>query len=137
MRQTVRQLPETLSGAMRHPRAAAREAKDPGRPRMLWYQDLVTCVLATWLIQGLTMDAWAHTNQTRLETVVTPWHALFYGGFGVTAGWILWQIHNNIKQGRVGLAAVPIGYGVALIGMGLFFLGRRFSRCCLRSGRSG
>jgi hypothetical protein len=113
---------ETLSEPVLHPRAAAREAQQPGRPRMSWREELVTCVLATWLIEGLTMDAWAHTNQTKLETVVTPWHALFYGGFFVTASWILWRIWCNVKQGRSGLAAIPIGYGVALIGMGLFFL---------------
>jgi hypothetical protein len=103
-------------------RDAPRQAKDPTRPRMLWRQDLITCVLATWLIEGLTMDAWAHTNQTKLETVVTPWHALFYGGFIATATWICLQIRNNIKAGRAGIGAVPIGYGVALVGMGCFFL---------------
>ncbi len=103
-------------------RDVPRQARDPNRPRMLWRQDLITCMLATWLIQGLTMDAWAHTNQTKLETVVTPWHALFYGGFAVTAAWICFQIRCNIKEGRVGIGAVPIGYGVALIGMGCFFL---------------
>jgi hypothetical protein len=111
-----------LSDMLRHPGELVRQARDPRRPRMLWHQDLVTCMMATWLIQGLTMDAWAHTNQTRLETVVTPWHALFYGGFAVTAGWICWCIRNNIKDGRSGMGAVPIGYGVALIGMGCFFL---------------
>ena len=90
---------ETLSEPLLHPRAAARQAQEPGRPRMLWREDLVTCVLATWLIEGLTMDAWAHTNQTKLETVVTPWHALFYGGFFVTAGWIL-LAHPAQRQGR-------------------------------------
>ena len=59
-----------LTDALLHPREAARQARDPSRPRMTWRQDLVTCMLATWLIQGLTMDAWAHTNQTSLETVV-------------------------------------------------------------------
>ena len=111
-----------LTDALRHPLAAARQAQDQARPRMSWRQDLVTCVFATWLIEGLTMDAWAHTNQTKLETVVTPWHALFYGGFAVTAGWIIWCIRQNIKDGRSGLGAVPIGYGVALIGMGCFFV---------------
>ncbi len=111
-----------LSDSLRHPGGALRQAKDPSRPRMSWRQDLITCMFATWLIQGLTMDAWAHTNQTKLETVVTPWHALFYGGFVVTAAWICWQIHLNFKAGRSGLGAVPVGYGVALIGMGLFFL---------------
>jgi TatA/E family protein of Tat protein translocase len=103
-------------------RDAPRQARDLSRPRMLWRQDLITCMLATWLIQGLTMDAWAHTNQTTLETVITPWHALFYGGFAVKAAWICFQIRCNIKDGRVGIGAVPVGYGVALIGMGLFFL---------------
>jgi hypothetical protein len=55
---------ETLSEPVLHPRAAAREAQQPGRPRMLWREDLVTCVLATWLIEGLTMDAWAHTRRS-------------------------------------------------------------------------
>ncbi len=122
MSPATRQLAETLADAVLHPRTAARAARDPTRPRMLWHQDLVTCVLATWLIQGLTMDAWAHTNQTTLESVITPWHALFYGGFAVTAAWILWQIRRNIEHGYSGLAAVPVGYGVALIGMALFFL---------------
>jgi hypothetical protein len=111
-----------LTDALRDPRAAVRHAQDQARPRMSWRQDLVTCMLATWLIEGLTMDAWAHTNQTKLETVITPWHALFYGGFAVTAGWIIWCIRQNIKDGRSGLGAVPIGYGVALIGMGCFFV---------------
>lgn len=115
-------VPSLLSETLRHPVHAARQAKDPDRPRMLWREDLVTCVLATWLIEGLTMDAWAHTNQTKLETVITPWHALFYGGFFATAAWILWRIRANIKDGRSGLAAIPVGYGVGLIGMGLFFL---------------
>jgi hypothetical protein len=116
----------SASGLLREARQALRDAprqaQDPSRPRMLWRQELVTCMLATWLIQGLTMDAWAHTNQTTLETVVTPWHALFYGGYAVTTAWICFQIWRNIKAGRAGMGAVPIGYGVALIGMGLFFL---------------
>ena len=120
MRRAIQLL--TLIDPLRDPRGTARVAQAPDRPRMTWRQDLVTCMLATWLIQGLTMDAWAHTNQTRLETVITPWHALFYGGFFVTAAWICWCIVQNFKQGRIGLAAVPIGYGVALIGMGIFFL---------------
>jgi hypothetical protein len=113
---------QLLSETLRDARADAREGQDQRRPRMSWRQDLVTCMLATWLIEGLTMDAWAHTNQTSLETVLTPWHALFYGGFAVTAGWICWCIRQNIKDGRSGLAAVPIGYGVAIIGMGCFAL---------------
>jgi hypothetical protein len=111
-----------LSDTVLQLREAARHSQDPGRPRMSWRQDLVTCMLATWLIQGLTMDAWAHTNQNTLESVLTPWHALFYGGFAVTAAWICWQISRNFKPGRSWLEAVPVGYGVAVIGMVLFFL---------------
>jgi hypothetical protein len=118
----ARELTQTLLRAMLHPRAALQEARTTPRPRMLWSEEMITCVMATWLIQGLTMDSWAHTNQTRLETVITPWHGLFYGGFLLTAGWVVWRLLANVRAGHAGLAAIPHGYGVALIGMGLFFL---------------
>jgi hypothetical protein len=109
-------------GALLHPRAATRAIHDQNRPRFLWHQQLVTCLLATWLVEGLTMDAWAHLNQTKLDTVVTPWHGLFYGGFFATSVWILWHIQHHHEEGHTRLAAIPIGYGVAVVGMGIFFV---------------
>jgi hypothetical protein len=37
-----------------------------------------------WLIGGLHLDGWAH-HHIRLDTFFSPWHAVLYSGFGVTA----------------------------------------------------
>ena len=109
-------------GAVLHPRAATRSLHDGHRPRFLWHQEIVTCLLITWLVEGLTMDAWAHLNQTKLDTVVTPWHGLFYGGFFATTVWIFWHIMHHHDEGHSRLQAIPVGYGAALIGCGIFFI---------------
>ena len=113
---------ERKLSSLLHPRAAMRELHDAARPRLLWHQEIVTCLLATWLCQGLTMDAWAHTNETTLDPVITPWHGHFYGGFGAVAAWICWQIAHHHDEGHRGLSAVPVGYGVTLVGIGIFFM---------------
>jgi hypothetical protein len=90
---------------------------------MSWGEDLVTMLLSTWLIAGLAVDGWAHTNLTELETFFTPWHALFYSGFLATACWILWATARRRAPGRALLAAVPAGYELGMAGLVLFALG--------------
>ncbi|MFG1695329.1 hypothetical protein [Nonomuraea sp. NPDC049309] len=82
--------------------------------------DLVTALLGIWFGVGLMIDAWAHTNLSELETFFTPWHAVFYSGFAVVAGWIIWQVWRNVRAGRQGLAAVPAGYLAGLIAIPAF-----------------
>lgn len=82
--------------------------------------DLVTALLSVWFGIGLMIDAWAHSNLSELETFFTPWHAAFYSGFAAVSGWILWQVWTRVRAGRRGLAAVPIGYGAALIAIPAF-----------------
>lgn len=90
---------------------------DSGEPRE-WVSprtDLVTALLGVWFGIGLMIDAWAHSNLAELETFFTPWHAVFYSGFAAVAGWIIWQALRNVRQGRQGLAAVPMGYFAGLV----------------------
>ncbi|TDD19682.1 hypothetical protein E1294_20030 [Nonomuraea diastatica] len=82
--------------------------------------DLVTALLGTWFGAGLMIDAWAHNNLTELETFFTPWHAVFYSGFAVVSGWIIWQVWRNARAGRQGLAAVPTGYLAGLVAIPAF-----------------
>ncbi|MGW4800052.1 hypothetical protein [Nonomuraea sp. MG754425] len=82
--------------------------------------DLVTALLGVWFGVGLMIDAWAHTTQAELETFFTPWHAVFYSGFAVVSGWILWQVWRNVRTGRQGLAAVPTGYLAGLVAVPAF-----------------
>ena len=94
------------------------------RHRPSYGQHLVTAALATWLMIGLFVDGWAHNNlDTSLETFFTPWHGLFYSGFAACAAWLLWLVRRGQQQGLHGAAAVPLGYGLGLVGLALFAVG--------------
>ncbi|MGW0808600.1 hypothetical protein [Nonomuraea sp. NPDC002799] len=95
---------------------------DSGEPRG-WVSprtDLIMALLGIWFGVGLMIDAWAHTNLSELETFFTPWHAVFYSGFAVVSGWIMWQVWRNVRAGRQGLPAVPMGYLAGLVAVPAF-----------------
>jgi hypothetical protein len=92
------------------------------RPRTSYRDDLVTVVLGVWFVVGLFLDAWAHNNIPRLETFFTPWHAVFYTGFAATGLWICWLVFRQLRAGRTGAAAVPVGYGLAVLALPVFGL---------------
>ena len=82
-------------------------------------------VFATWLIVGIFVDGWAHSND-KPETFFTPWHALFYSGFLATAAWMTWIVQRRRAAGATGRAAVPVGYGLGLAGVAIFAFGGLF-----------
>jgi hypothetical protein len=81
---------------------------------------VVTTVLSVWFTLGLFLDAYAHANFPQLESFFTPWHAVFYSGFAATAAWVLWAVWGQVQQGRRGIAAVPIGYGMTIVALPVF-----------------
>jgi hypothetical protein len=91
-----------------------------GRPVASYRTDLVTALLSIWFTVGLMVDAWAHNNIPRLETFFTPWHAVFYSGFAVTAGWIAWTVRGSLPAGWAGLKTMPVGYAPALLAVAGF-----------------
>ncbi|HEX7276945.1 MAG TPA: hypothetical protein VF244_06180, partial [Acidimicrobiales bacterium] len=105
-----------------------RVADRPGiaaRPRSTRREDLLTMVFATWQLVGIFVDGWAHTND-KPETFFTPWHALFYSGFLATAAWMTWMVQRRRKGTGSLAAAVPVGYGLGLVGVALFAFGGVF-----------
>lgn len=102
---------------------AARAVGDERAARLDWRDDLVTVLLGLWLLAGLFVDGWAHFNLAQLETFFTPWHAIFYSGYGASAVWLCWLIRRGRRAGRVGLAAIPRGYELGLVGVVLFGAG--------------
>ncbi len=82
--------------------------------------DTVMTVLSVWFTLGLFLDAYAHANFPDLETFFTPWHAVFYSGFAATAGWVLWTVWQQVRLGRRGRAAVPVGYGLTVLALPAF-----------------
>ncbi len=125
---------------IRQPRmfTSAHEAP-PSSVRFDWIMVLVTI----WGIGGLFLDGWAHTNLPRLETFFTPWHAVLYSGYLAVTATLVVKTISNLKLATAGerasgatpslvtllrtsarrfrwLQAVPAGYGLSLLGVGLF-----------------
>ena len=86
--------------------------------------DLVTMLFGAWLMIGIFLDGYAHTNLIdELESFFTPWHAVFYSGFLATSAWVIWIVYRNVRLGRSWREAIPAGYGPTVFGLGLFGLG--------------
>ncbi|HEY3059374.1 MAG TPA: hypothetical protein VGL99_10410 [Chloroflexota bacterium] len=99
-------------------------AASQDRPRTSYRDDLVTVGVGMWLTLGVFVDGWAHnTRGDTLESFFTPWHALFYSGFIACAAWIGWLIGRQRGQGRLGMAAIPIGYELGALGVVIFGFG--------------
>ncbi|NMN95284.1 hypothetical protein [Antrihabitans stalactiti] len=90
------------------------------RPSASRRDNVVMIALSLWFVIGLFLDSWAHANVPKLETFFTPWHAVFYSGFTATAAWVGWLVARQLQRGRRGAAAVPLGYGAALVVLPLF-----------------
>ncbi len=86
-------------------------------------EELVTCALGTWMLIGLYLDGWAHRNLDLKDSITTPWHAVFYAGYICFAAWIVWIVMRRVRDGQRGLDAVPVGYGVGLLGVVSFMIG--------------
>jgi hypothetical protein len=110
----------------RPPVAPARRAEPaprhlagvPRSRRASWHEDVMTGWCSLLLVLGLYLDGWNHINllDDGLGPFLTPWHGILYLGFAVTAGWILTR---HQRRGAWSLQAVPPGYRLALVGMGL------------------
>ncbi len=84
-------------------------------------EDLVTTILMAVMTTGLFLDGWSHNNNPTAESFLSPSHYLLYASFSVTTIWILWITFHS-HPGRT-VAAVPVGYGLGLVGIGVFILG--------------
>lgn len=85
----------------------------------------VTMLFAAWTIFGIFLDGWAHSNVVEtIESFFTPWHAVFYSGFALTALWIGYLIMREQTRGAgIDLSLIPRGYGLGVVGLGLFAAG--------------
>lgn len=88
-------------------------------------EDLVTVLGGTVVITGLAIDGWAHKNViTTLEGFFTPYHAVLYAGYAITAAWIVRMAyrrrHRFPEWWRDGW---PYGYRLGAIGALVFALG--------------
>jgi hypothetical protein len=83
--------------------------------------DWAMIVLGGWLLGGLYVDGWAHNHlATTLESFFTPWHGAFYSGFLAVAGVTAGTLCYNHARGTPWARALPPGYGLSLVGAGIF-----------------
>ncbi len=82
--------------------------------------DFLTMAFGLWMMIGLMVDANSHSTDPGLESFWTSSHALFYSGFTATALWVirLCLVRRRATGGILHWA--PLGYRLALIGVGLF-----------------
>lgn len=77
--------------------------------------------LSLWLVAGLFLDGWAHnTLHDAIETFLTPWHAVLYSGLAATSAVLGHAWLRNIQQGFSWTHALPEGYMLSLLGIGIF-----------------
>ena len=79
--------------------------------------------LSSLLLGGFYLDLWAHAHGRTDNTFFTPWHALLYSAMAVVgiflgATAIRWRSRGNAWH-----QTLPPGYGLSLIGVGLFAVG--------------
>jgi Tol biopolymer transport system component len=80
----------------------------------------IAAVLSALIVGGLFLDGWAHNHGKVDETFFTPWHAILYSAFAIYA---IFLLVYAIRQNRVGYGwrhALPEGYGLSLLGAGIF-----------------
>jgi hypothetical protein len=84
-----------------------------------WTRDLITSLIALWIVTGVYIDGWAHVNLIdAIETFFTPWHATFYSGLAAFFAWLglVWL------RGR----GFPPGYKAGAAGAAIFAAGGAF-----------
>lgn len=86
-------------------------------------RDLVTMLGGAWLVVGLFLDGWAHLNIGGPDSFFTPWHAVLYSGFAAVAAWTAVVVWSSRRPGVSLTAAIPRGYGLTVVGVGVFGVG--------------
>jgi len=83
--------------------------------------DWLMAILSVITMLGVFLDGWAHNSFSgSIETFLTPWHAVLYGGVllsGIALGipYVL-----NVVKGYSWQRALPKGYMISLIGFFIF-----------------
>ena len=86
------------------------------------HYDLVTMILALWMVGGVFVDGWAHIIlPSTKETFFTPWHGVLYSGFVAVAAWMTAPLLRSRPSNLA--AAVRPGYGLAFVGLFIFGAG--------------
>ncbi len=84
--------------------------------------DRLMALLAAWFIVGLFADGWSHYHDVR-ESFFTPYHGVLYAGFFANLLAVALPMARNMRAGHAWRDAVPPGYWLTAVGVGIFAIG--------------
>jgi len=58
---------------------------------------VVPLSLSLWIVSGVYLDVWSHTRAA-IESFFSPWHAILYSGWLVTALWVIWPLARALRE---------------------------------------
>ncbi len=85
--------------------------------------DWAMAILSALFVGGLFLDGWAHTHGRVDQSFFTPWHAVFYAGYAMTASALVASLLRNHARGCAWQLALPVGYGLSGLGALIFAAG--------------
>ena len=90
-----------------------------------WRLDAAVVVLSVLMVAGVAWDFRTHAAGITFaeESFFTPSHVFFYSAFLLIAATLGAATYRNRRQGAPWNRAVPEGYAVGVLGVGLFFVG--------------
>jgi hypothetical protein len=98
--------------------------------RKVWEQpissvrfDWIATALSGALVGGVYLDAWAHEHGRVDTSFFTPWHGILYSAMLVVMLFLLVPFTMNLLRGAAWRRALPVGYGLSLLGTLLFAVG--------------
>ena len=87
-----------------------------------WF-DWAMVALSGALLGGAHLDAWAHEHGRVDNTLFTPWHGVLYSALLGVGTFLVVSFLRNILQGYTWRCALPVGYGLSLLGVLVFGAG--------------
>jgi hypothetical protein len=92
------------------------------RPITTWREDMTTMAIGVWPITAMFFDGRGHNNKTGQESFFSIAHLFLYAGLTVLGIWVgvlvtRYQGLEHRKTLMPDLALIPVGYGVAIIGL--------------------
>jgi TolB protein len=100
-----------------------QDSKGTERPQGGLRFDWIAALLSALVVGGVFLDGWAHNHGKVDQSFFTPWHGLLYSAFAIYGLFLLVTWIRNQRAGYAWRRALPLGYGLALVGAGIFAVG--------------
>lgn len=85
--------------------------------------DWTMVVLSGALVGGAHLDAWAHEHGRVDTSFFTPWHGVLYSALLLVGTFLMITFLRNVVRGYNWHRALPMGYGLSLVGVLVFGAG--------------